>query len=328
MLRELYTEMLPLVNPMMAMGRAVGGLGALVFISMQIYGSIARAEPVDFFPLLRPFAVGLAILFFPVVLDVLNGVMGGLSKGTEGMSLNEKREALRLQDEVDTKRAQRPENADFATDEAFEKKLGEIGALDVGDRAGLYMNKVKYDITNSFREGFRNFLQLMYDAAGLVIDVLMTLYLVVLSILGPLAFGFAIWPGFEGSLTNWLSRYINASLWLPVANIVTAMLAHVQVMMLRMDLASLNANQQTPLSDYGYMLFLVLGIAGYAAVPFVASWIVSASGMTEARKSVASAASGGAAIAGAVTGRAFGAADSATSASDSSSSGYRNTQTS
>lgn len=306
MLKGLYTEMMPLLAPLMIIGRAVGSLGAIVFIGTSIWGSIARVEEVDIFPLLRPFAIGLAIAFFPGVLGVLNGITDGVAGATDGMAIQQKTEAVALQGQVDTARKKRPENADFATDDAFDKKLSETGVLDIGDKAGLYLNKAKYDITNSFREGFRNFLQLMYDAAGLIIDVIRTFYLVVLSLLGPLAFGFAIWPGFEATIPNWLSRYINAALWLPVANIYAAMMAHVQIMMLKIDLASLNGGQETPLSDYGYMLFLVIAIAGYAAVPTVANWIVAASGITEARRSIASAASAGAGVAGAALGRATG----------------------
>lgn len=49
-----------------------------------VYGqALARAEPVDVFPLLRPFALGLCIMFFPtLVLGTLNSILSPVVKGT------------------------------------------------------------------------------------------------------------------------------------------------------------------------------------------------------------------------------------------------------
>ena len=64
-LRNLYTEMLPLCGDMIGVAKGVAGLGALFFIAAKVWQALARAEPVDVYPLLRPFAVGLCIMFFP-----------------------------------------------------------------------------------------------------------------------------------------------------------------------------------------------------------------------------------------------------------------------
>jgi len=82
-------------------------------------------------------------------------------------------------------------------------------------------------------------------------------------------------------------------LWLPVANIFGAIIAKIQVMMLNLDIAQLQNNGDLEKADYGYMIFLVIAIAGYFTVPSVSSWIVSASGMTNITRFATSA--GGAA---------------------------------
>ena len=81
-LRSLYTEMLPLCGDMIGVAKGVAGLGALFFIAAKVWQALARAEPVDVYPLLRPFAIGLCIMFFPTfVLGTINTVMSPVVKG-------------------------------------------------------------------------------------------------------------------------------------------------------------------------------------------------------------------------------------------------------
>ena len=72
-LRSLYTEMLPLCGDMIGVAKGVAGLGALFFIAAKVWQALARAEPVDVYPLLRPFAIGLCIMFFPTSVRVFGG---------------------------------------------------------------------------------------------------------------------------------------------------------------------------------------------------------------------------------------------------------------
>src|SRR5690606_30187210 len=61
-LDQLYADMLPLCNQLIGIGRGLAGFAALWYIGSRVWRSIANAEPIDFYPLLRPFALGLAIL--------------------------------------------------------------------------------------------------------------------------------------------------------------------------------------------------------------------------------------------------------------------------
>lgn len=80
-LRNLYTEMLPLCGDIIGVAKGVAGLGALFYIAAKVWQALARAEPIDVYPLLRPFAIGLCIMFFPTfVLGTINAVMSPVVK--------------------------------------------------------------------------------------------------------------------------------------------------------------------------------------------------------------------------------------------------------
>ena len=62
-------------------------LGALFYVAAKVWQALARAEPIDVYPLLRPFAIGLCILFFPTfVIGTINAVLSPVVKAATGCS--------------------------------------------------------------------------------------------------------------------------------------------------------------------------------------------------------------------------------------------------
>ncbi|MEI9945830.1 MAG: hypothetical protein WDN26_16615 [Chitinophagaceae bacterium] len=74
-LETLYNDMMPLCSRLIGVGRGIAGFAATWYIASRVWGHIARAEAVDFYPLFRPFVLGFAVLIFPSVLAMINGVM-------------------------------------------------------------------------------------------------------------------------------------------------------------------------------------------------------------------------------------------------------------
>jgi conjugative transposon TraJ protein len=101
-LRNLYTEMLPLCGQMVGVAKGVAGLGALFYVAYRVWQALGRAEPIDVFPLLRPFALGLCIMFFPtLVLGTINAVMSPIVRGTHGILESQITDVQALQAERD-----------------------------------------------------------------------------------------------------------------------------------------------------------------------------------------------------------------------------------
>jgi conjugative transposon TraJ protein len=87
-LDNIYNEMLPMCSQLIGVARGIAGFAALWYIAARVYRQIASAEPIDFYPLLRPFALGMAILMFPVVISVINGIMQPVVPATGSMVKN------------------------------------------------------------------------------------------------------------------------------------------------------------------------------------------------------------------------------------------------
>lgn len=289
LLRNLYTEMMPLCSDMAGVAKGIAGLGALFYVGMRVWQSLARAEPVDVYPMLRPFVIGFCILFFPtVVLGTLNAVLSPVVQGTNKLLDNQTMDMQKYQEQKDKldyeAKMRNPETAYLVSQEEFDKQLEELGwsPSDMWTMTGMYMDRKMYEFKKWVRDLMREALELLFAASALLIDTLRTFFLVVLSILGPLAFGIAVWDGFQSTLTQWFSRYIQIYLWLPVSDLFSAVLARIQVLMLQNDIERMQSdpNFSIDTSDGAYIVFMIIGILGYFTIPTVAGWIISAGGGT------------------------------------------------
>lgn len=242
-LDQLYHKMMPMCSQLIGVARLIGGLAALCFIAMRIWKHIASAEPVDVYGLARPFVIGLCIGMFPQVIALFNGILQPIVMATALMVKN--------------------------SNEAMEKYLALHDTSNMGFGA--------LNPANWIREGIKQVLEFVFQAAALIIHVIRTFYLIVLAIIGPVVFALSIFDGFQHLLTVWLARYINVFLWLPVANIFGAIIAKIQETMM-MDITPNIPGQPFSTTDWAYIAFLLIGIIGYFTVPSVANYIVNAGG--------------------------------------------------
>jgi conjugative transposon TraJ protein len=292
-LEQLYTEMLPLCSKLIGVGRGIAGFAATWYIASRVWRHIANAEPIDFYPLFRPFVLGFAVIIFPFVIAMINGVMNSTVTGTAAMVNNSNKAVAVL--------LQKKEEAIKKTD-VWKMYVGETGSgnrdkwykytqlnedpskegffASVGNDIKFAFAKASYNFRNSIKQWMSEVLRVLFEAASLCINTIRTFYLIVLAILGPLVFGIAVFDGFQHTLTVWIARYINIFLWLPVSNIFGSIIGKIQENMLKVDIAQVQDYGDTFFSptDTAYLIFMIIGIVGYFTVPSVANYIVHAGG--------------------------------------------------
>ena len=314
-LKNLYVEMMPLCSNMAGVAKGIAGLGALFYVSSKVWQSLARAEPIDVYPLLRPFAIGLCIMFFPIfVLGTINGILSPIVRGTNQMLQSQTFDMVSYQKQKDKLEydaaLKNPATAYLVSNEEFDKQLEELGwsATDLATMTGMYVEKGIYSMKKTIRDSFRELLEMLFQAASLVIDTIRTFFLIVLAVLGPIAFAISVWDGFQSTMTQWITRYVSVYLWLPVSDLFSTILARIQVLMLQNDISELqnNPNYSIDSSNGVYIVFMIIGIIGYFTIPTVAGWIIQAGGMGNYGRNVSSTAGKAGSIAGGVAGAAAG----------------------
>jgi len=293
-LDNVYNQMIPLCSQLIGAAQGIAGFAALWYIGSRVWGQIARAEPLDFYPLLRPFALGMAIMLFPAVISLLNGVLQPVVGATGAMVQNSNTAIAQLlaQKEAAEKASSAYQMYVGADGNGDENKWyqyshpddpngnGNSGFSGIGSDIQFWMAKQSYAFRNSIKQWMSEVLEVVYAAASLCINTIRTFFLIVLAILGPLVFGVSVFDGFQHSLHQWLARYINIFLWLPIANIFGSIIGQVQQNMLKLDIAQIQSAGDTffSSSDTAYIIFLLIGIVGYFCVPTVANFVVHAHG--------------------------------------------------
>lgn len=260
----------------------IGGLGALFYMAYRVWGSLARAEPVDVFPLLRPFALGLLIMNFGWVTGFLDTIISPIEAATTAMvsegqdDLDSSRKKL---EEARQKKNQQEGKAYLNGDEEKNKALQDFGLWDK-EYWEIQFDTTKHEIEKGLIDFFHTAMAWIVEAVKLAIATVSTFFLIMLSIFGPLVFGFACFDGFGHGLTAWISRYISISLWVPVCDVLSTILNKIEVLMNNIDLQTLQGvtGGDETASKWFFIVFYIIALIAYSTVPTVAGWIVEAGG--------------------------------------------------
>lgn len=312
LLRGLYNDMLPLCDDLTGIAKGIAGLGALLYVSYRVWQTLARGEELDVFPMLRPFAIGVCIMFFPtLVVGTINGVMSPVVKGCHQVlesQVFDMNNFQKMKDDTEAKALSEIGFGFMANDEEYERELQNMTLNPVDLAIFTAMNKLReqYTIRGIIMKCLREVLEFIFEVAALIIDTIRTFFLIVLTLLGPISFAFSVYDGFQHTLTHWLCRYLSVYLWLPIADLFGAMLSRIQILTLQYDIEN-NANIFAQgLSNLTYLLFLAIGIVGYFSIPTVSTWVINCSGMGGFLRNINHAGNGAGKTAGAAAGMATG----------------------
>lgn len=271
--------------------KAIAGMGAVFFIGSRVWKHIANAEAVDFYPLFRPFVLAILIANFSWVTSFIQVLISPVMTASDRMMANSQ---LGIDSLIEAKQAAM-KNGKF-----WNMYVGESGTGDrdlwyeysnpgageedwlesIGNGIQFAMEKASFQLQLNAKAWISEVLQVLYQAAGLAINVIRLFYLVVLGILGPISFGMAVFDGFQHTLVQWVARYVNVYLWLPVANIFGYIINKIQEEMLKLDISQIEEQGRSFFSstDTAFLIFMTVAIIGYTTVPSVANYIIYAGG--------------------------------------------------
>lgn len=291
-----------LANYMM-LATSLGALGALLYIAYRVWRSLANAEPIDVFPLLRPFTLGLLIMNFTWVTGTLDGVMGAIAQSTEAVvesnrgELELARTSLDDAEKLELARKEEERQAE-QSEKGFVEKTVDV----IKDPTSLIdWDTAKYEVKSWLINLLRDFLKWTMECAKLILYTVSSFMILILTILGPIVFAFAIFDGFQQGVVSWIARYIHLSLWFPVANILQVMLNSIEIHMCNAQTLAIQSGEGADM--WFIIIFYIIGLIAFTTVPTVSGWIVEAGGGGGGlTRTLTSMGSRGAAKAGAIAG--------------------------
>lgn len=107
-------------------------------------------------------------------------------------------------------------------------------------------------------------------------------YQMINALLGPFVIALGILPSFENGIKNWIARYIQIAMWVPIGYFM--MYINLQV---GTSFCSMAATNGTSLSMEWFMIALqIVSLVSIAAVPKIAAWVIESTGANDAHGSL------------------------------------------
>ena len=276
----LITSGISHANVLINMARAIGGIAAFFYISKRIYEQLIADNPVYILPLLRPFALLLVITFWGPFVSLLMVPTKGLTNLSEAVYADKKHIVKQKLDE----KQQAILTTDLPIFYENEEKEAQLWDKGINLLLSTYnivtgralQNQINFYIMDAIRQLFET----IFEVLVYLIAFLRTVFCILLVIFGPLVFALSIFDGFQDNYLQWIARFINVNLYLPIALLVLSLVQEILIFVLDNEIAQIHALPiyQPQLFYVSNLIVPVCGIIGMALVPKIASWIVQASG--------------------------------------------------
>lgn len=262
------------------MARAIGGIASFFYISKRIYEQLIADNPVSILPLLRPFALVLVITFWGPFVNLLLAPTKGLTHLSEAVYADKKH--------IVKERLEDKQQAILSTDlplfyenEEKEADLWDKGVNLILTSYNIISGRAIHNQINFYMmDATRQLLESFFEVLVYLIAFLRTVFCVLLVIFGPLVFALSIFDGFQDNYLQWIARFINVNLYLPIALLILSIVQEILIYVLEMEIAQINAMliYEPKLFFVSNLIVPVCGIIGMAMVPKISSWIIHASG--------------------------------------------------
>lgn len=226
-------------NQAAALGRAIGAIGALMYLGWLGWQMQEGARPWEVTPMIRPIIIGLilsnwvgftSIIKKPLELIATPSIamFNDIERESDALRIKRYELQMKIVDkalELDAKNRVKDNELNKNKDlNALEKFVDQIGTK-VGD--AFYDMKVEIKKFELKTEGK---LQILFaeiiEGIGLIIlrvcvygiFGIQKIWSFVLMIVGPIAVGLALIPGFENAMQSWIAKFININLYSFVAH--------------------------------------------------------------------------------------------------------------
>ena len=213
-------------------GKAIGGLGALMYLGYMGWQMAAGDREWEITPMLKPILIGFTLVYWSGFVNLIQAPFEAIAQ--PGIAIFSD-----IESEVNDLRVQRFKKQQQLLDAVIKLNAEEDAKQEVINNTSQNADDSWFDVS----EGLDKLIQpikewqirMQFQMQKLVAEVIefvclsilrICVYLIffiqkiwayILIILGPIAVGMALIPGFENSLYSWVSKFININLYTFVA---------------------------------------------------------------------------------------------------------------
>lgn len=305
---ELYDALLVDATFFVADAQILAALFTFLYMGIIGFGMLAGDKRLEIMPLLRPFALGLVIIFWIPFLTVINAPLAGIEdKAAAKFKLTNHEIQIIAEDRFDLQDSLVKSMADVRAvldDGAEESSDSYFPSIsDIGESLFIEAKSLYFRVQNQIRFMLKSTIEFIclaiFQIAIYGVLFIKTIFLFILAVLGPFAFAFSILPGYRDAYISWISRYIAVYLYGTISYLVIWMSLHFVKFAMTADIAFMrqlmdDSDGKADLKLMAYMtsttgadmtiyvVSLIVGALCILAVPVIATWIIPTSGAGQA----------------------------------------------
>lgn len=245
----------------------IGGIAATILIVTVCYESYIKGG-LDIGLALRPFCIAFVLSVFPqLIIAPLDGISQATTKWMSNICDDMKDERKLLNERI-------------KASIEYEEEANDVDNTDID---------AKYQANNASRSEMPGWLErtcmnimiwlvnLLTHVAQVFVSFLSIIYMMLLSLTGPITFALAIIPSFRSGITSWFARYIQIMLWQPLAQIFIFLTGSIGNIILE---TTLNDGSTVTSPQLTLLCISIVSVIGLFKIPTIAEWVVESTGGT------------------------------------------------
>lgn len=276
----------------------IAGLGATISAAFAFY-KMSMGEANEWKPFaVKLLAVYLGIIFYGPFIQILNTPLNIISESAKSVAKlnddntknffddfhNEKKEKI-SNETLDAEIQEKMERFNDQHPEISENVFGTGLSLLTGGASVIdgFINSAAKSIRAYMIEAFYEIMKFLGMCAIIILSLVRTFFLIVLQVFGLFAIAFSIFPILGNSFSQWLQKYINVYLWLPISyilqGIINALFSSIDLNTAISPGAIIADGANYSSGMMGNSAVAVIGlcsVVGFSTVPTMSSWLVSA----------------------------------------------------
>lgn len=277
--------------------KIIAGIGAIIAVYMVYKKSVTDGEKVNMNEIYRIFALYLGILFYGTFIGLINAPLNLMSNSIKSVAIDE---TSNTDDFFDSFHTDKESDKSIANNQDYNNTLNdyinqserELGVsleeeveqgfgdkiIEIFNPSNLYEQIQSYLI-----EAFFNVIHFLGVIAILVLNVIRSFFMIVLTYFGIFVLALSMYPGLQNSFFQWLQKYINVFLWLPISYILQGVISKMFTYFQTANPIS-TGGIAASLSNTTIALVGLCSIIGFATVPTMSSWLINAATSTVGSK--------------------------------------------
>lgn len=208
------------------LGRTIGGLGALMYLGYLGFQMQEGSRPWEVTPMIRPIIIGMILLHWVSFYQMIQYPLQKLAQPSKDVFMSIEKQANDIRVKRFEKQTQLLEFLikQKAEEEAKQKEIEINEDKGFGDRIieGMsqlftpiqeWMIRMDFQLQKLIAEVIEAVSLTILRVCTYLIFFIQKIWSYVLIVLGPVAVGLSLIPGFESSFQNWVAKFININLY-------------------------------------------------------------------------------------------------------------------